>query len=249
MEIPPSQSGIFQSYSTRNGHQRVPNTVPHDGKGIASLSILNRQTSSHSIPRDRGGWFSRKLIHPPWLVPEYVWISHESRSMFLNETEVSSVLIPVGGGYCSDIGVDFLFIFLFVVRRGRNGYGKVQCSFDGGACVCSFIPGVWCWVGIFCNACVGLLRIPCISFERNVKFRRQLKRNSQSWQQYYRIGNDMGAYEPTQVAKYSIFCQGVFETIIYKQYTDLFAICHDLGQILRIEIFIRGPLRAREIVN
>ena len=59
----------------------------------------------------------------------------------------------------------------------------------------------------------------------------------------------MGAYELTQVAKYSIFCQGVFEMNIYKQYTDLFAICHDLGQILRIEIFIRGPLRAREIVN
>ena len=30
---------------------------------------------------------------------------------------------------------------------------------------------------------------------------------------------------------------------------DLFAVCHSLGQILRIEIFICGPLRAREIVR
>lgn len=83
------------------------------------------------------------------------------------------------------------------------------------------------------------------SFERTVK----LKRNSQSWQQCYRLGNDMGAYEPIQAAKYSIFCQSVFEKNIYKQYTDLFAVCHNLGQILRTEIFVRGPLRAREIVN
>ena len=141
IEIPPSQSGNFQNHTTRN-HQCLPNPVAHDGKGIASPSILNRQTSSHTIPRYRRGQFSRKLIHPPWLVPEYVWISHESRSVFLDEIEVSSVLIPVGSGYCSDIGVDFLFIFLFVIRRGRDAHGEVQRSFDSGACVCSFIPWV-----------------------------------------------------------------------------------------------------------
>ena len=46
-----------------------------------------------------------------------------------------------------------------------------------------------------------------------------------------------------------IFSQGVFEKSIYKQYTDLFTVCHNLSQILRIKIFISGPLRAREIVN
>ena len=93
-------------------------------------------------PRDRCGRLSRKLIHPPWLVPEYVWIAHKFRSRFLNEIEVGSVLIPVDGGYCSDIGVDFVFVILFVVRRSRNGHGKIQRGFDGGAFVCSFFPGV-----------------------------------------------------------------------------------------------------------
>ena len=144
MEIPPSQSTNFQSYNSTHNHQRsVPNTMSQDGKSIASLSILNRQTSTNrSILRYRRRQFPRKLIHPPWLIPEHVRISHESRSMFLNITEVGSVLISVDGGYCSDVGVDFFFIFLFVIRRGRDGHGKIQRSFDGGACVCGFIPGV-----------------------------------------------------------------------------------------------------------
>ena len=58
----------------------------------------------------------------------------------------------------------------------------------------------------------------------------------------------MGAYEPTQAAKYSIFCQGI-SRLNFINNTDLFAVCHNLGQILRIEIFIHGPLRSREIVN
>ena len=57
----------------------------------------------------------------------------------------------------------------------------------------------------------------------------------------------MDAYEQTQAAKYSIFCQGIFKIAINN--TDLIAVCHNLSQILRIKIFIRGPLRAREIVN
>ena len=36
------------------------------------------------------------------------------------------------------------------------------------------------------------------------------------------------------------------KNIFYKQYTDLFVVCHNLGQILNIEIVI---LRAREIVD
>jgi hypothetical protein len=46
------------------------------------------------------------------------------------------------------------------------------------------------------------------------------------------------------------FGSGCFrEENLYKQYTDLFAVCHNLSQILRTEIFICGPLRTREIVN
>ena len=45
------------------------------------------------------------------------------------------------------------------------------------------------------------------------------------------------------------FFVSVFEKDIYKQYTDLFAVCHNLDQILRIEIVIRDPLCAREIVD
>ena len=59
----------------------------------------------------------------------------------------------------------------------------------------------------------------------------------------------MGAYEPPQAAKYLNFCQGVFEKKLNKEYTDLFTVCLNLGQKLRIEIFVRGLLRAREIVN
>ena len=81
-------------------------------------------------------------MRPPWLIPEYVWISHESRSRLLHESEVSAIFIPVRGGYCSDIGVDLLFVFLFVFRRGRDAHGKVQRRFDGGTRVCSFVPGV-----------------------------------------------------------------------------------------------------------
>ena len=60
----------------------------------------------------------------------------------------------------------------------------------------------------------------------------------------------MGAYGPTQVAKCSGFFVRVFSRRTFiKQYTDLIAVCHNLGQILRIEILIRSPLRARDIVN
>ena len=38
---------------------------------------------------------------------------------------------------------------------------------------------------------------------QNVKIADILKRNSQSWQQCYRFGNGMGAYELPQAAKYS----------------------------------------------
>jgi hypothetical protein len=59
----------------------------------------------------------------------------------------------------------------------------------------------------------------------------------------------MGAYEPTQAAnKYSTSCQEVSRRVFINK-TDLFAVCHNLGQILRIEIVIRDLLRAREIVN
>ena len=39
------------------------------------------------------------------------------------------------------------------------------------------------------------------------------------------------------------------KNIFYKQYTDLLVVCHNLGQILNIEIVIHGLLRAREIVD
>lgn len=158
------ESGKFQSYSTRS-HQHTPNTAMHDGKSIVSPNILNRWTSSYTSLRARRRRSSRKFIHSPWLVPEYVWISHKSRSRLLHKSDVTSVVIPVGGGYCSNIGVDLFFVFLFVFRRGRDRHGKVQRRFDGGACFGSFIPGVWFGVGIFCDACVGLLRIPCIRLD------------------------------------------------------------------------------------
>ena len=60
----------------------------------------------------------------------------------------------------------------------------------------------------------------------------------------------MGGYEPTRVAKCSGFFVRVFSRRTFiKQYTDLITVCHNLGQILRIKIFIRSPLRARDIVN
>ena len=40
-----------------------------------------------------------------------------------------------------------------------------------------------------------------------------------------------------------------FSRRTHKQYADLFAVCLDLSHILRIEIFIRDPLRARKIVD
>ena len=58
----------------------------------------------------------------------------------------------------------------------------------------------------------------------------------------------MGAYEPTQAAKYSIFVRVLSRRTLTNN-TDLFAVCHNLGQILSIEIVIRDLLRAREIVN
>ena len=58
----------------------------------------------------------------------------------------------------------------------------------------------------------------------------------------------MGAYEPTQEAKY-LFVKSVREELFYNQCTDLFAVCQYLGQILSIEVVIRGLLRAREIVD
>ena len=58
----------------------------------------------------------------------------------------------------------------------------------------------------------------------------------------------MGAYEPTQAAKYSFYVRA-FSRRTFINNTDLFTVCHNLGHILRIEIFIRDPLRAREIVN
>ena len=50
-----------------------------------------------------------------------------------------------------------------------------------------------------------------------------MKYYSQSWQQYYKLGNDMDAYEQTRAAKYSIFVQEVFEKNIINN-TDLFAV-------------------------
>ena len=39
---------------------------------------------------------------------------------------------------------------------------------------------------------------------------RRLERHSQSWQQYYTTGNDMGVYEPPREAEYSSYSQDVF---------------------------------------
>jgi len=89
----------------------------------------------------------------------------------------------------------------------------------------------------------------CISLERKKnKLPTAENENSQSWQQYYTIGNEMGAYGPLREAEYvEFFCQGVSENNM--DMSHLFAVCLDLGQILRIEIIIYDLLRTREVVD